>query len=66
MNVLPALPLLDQETAYKAMRVFIEAYWERGGRSSDDLAGLLGGFEIDPAMRYDWADAVKLVLANGS
>ena len=66
MNKPPALPLLDQETAYTAMRVFIEAYWERGGRSSDDLAVLLGNFEIDPAMRSDWADAVKRVLANGS
>lgn len=64
MNSPPARPSLDEETAYKAMRVFIEAYWERGGRSSDDLAGLLGNFEIDPAMRSDWADAVRQVLAD--
>lgn len=57
---------LDEDTAYEAMRTFIEAYWERGGRSSDDFAVLLGNFEIDPAMREDWASAVQRVLANGS
>ena len=56
---------LDEDTAYKAMRVFVEAYWERGGRASDDLAVLLGSFEIDPAMRVDWTDAVQRVLARG-
>lgn len=66
MSKQSALPLLDENAAYHAMRVFMEAYWERGGRTSDDLAVLLTNFEIDPAMRSDWAEAVKYVLGNGS
>lgn len=66
MSRLDTAPLLDEDTAYEAMRTFIEAYWERRGRSSDDFAVLLGNFEIDPAMREDWANAVQRALANAS
>ena len=33
---------LTEFQAFDAMRSFLEAYWERGGKQSDDLAGLLG------------------------
>lgn len=62
----PSIPLLDEATAYAAMKVFLEAYWERRGRASNDVAVLLGSFDVDPAMRSDWFDAVRRVLANGS
>jgi hypothetical protein len=48
------------------MLLFLEAYWERGGQASDDLAVLLGGLQrlesdgvpLDPAMWSDWLEAV--------
>jgi hypothetical protein len=54
------------------MRAFLEAYWERGGKNSDDLAVLLGSVErggplrpeggtVDPAQWYDWLDAIATV-----
>jgi hypothetical protein len=57
---------LDASTGFDAMRLFLEAYWERGGRASDDLAVLLGGLErlqsngmpLDPALWFDWIEAV--------
>ena len=49
----------DEQAAFAAMRIFLEAYWERGGRSSDDIAVLLGSLEVDPAQRLDWIDAVE-------
>jgi hypothetical protein len=61
----PRLPL-DESTAFNAMRLFLKAYWERGGRASDELAVLLGGLErlqsngmpLDPALWSDWIEAV--------
>jgi hypothetical protein len=57
---------LDVSTGFDAMLLFLEAYWERGGRASDDLAVLLGGLQrlesdgrpLDPAMWSDWLEAV--------
>jgi hypothetical protein len=57
---------LDEETAYAAMIVFIEAYWERGGKQSEDLAALLGDLHGDPAQPSDWADAVGKVTGGGA
>ena len=60
--------MLDEKQAYEAMTSFLDAYWERGGRTSDDLAGLLGslntslladGGPADPAMWDDWLIAVR-------
>jgi hypothetical protein len=51
--------ILDESAAFAAMRIFLEAYWERGGRSSEDIAILLGSLDIDPAQRSDWTDAVE-------
>ena len=54
--------------AYDAMFVFLEAYWERGGKSSDDIAGLLGSMNrtvfkdrvtADPAQWHDWIAAIE-------
>lgn len=52
------------------MRRFLEAYWERGERTSDDLAVLLGslsceasrdGRPLDAAQWSDWLTAVSEV-----
>ncbi len=56
--------------AYAAMVVFLEAYWERGGKSSEELAGLLGSMNrtifvdagtADPAQWEDWLHAVTKI-----
>jgi len=52
----------DKEVGFEAMKLFLEAYWERGGRTSDDLAVLLGSLDIDPAQRSDWAAAIRRAL----
>ncbi len=66
----PLSPSLDELTAFDAMRVFLEAYWERGGKASDDIAVLLGmldrsiwadGGPGDPAQWPAWKAAVSRV-----
>lgn len=56
--------------AFDAMRVFLERYWIRGERRSDDLAVLIDLLDrdlairpmpLDPAMWSDWIDALKQV-----
>ena len=72
----PGNPLrdLDELQAFDAMRTFLEAYWERGGKASDDLAVLLGslsrdaytnGLPLDAALWGDWLDAIDGVISNG-
>jgi hypothetical protein len=60
----PTISIVD---AFDAMRHFLEAYWNRGGRESDDIAVLLGSLNrdegsetppLDPAMWDDWLAAV--------
>ena len=71
------LPQLSTLEAFDSMRVFIEAYWERGLKASDDLRQLLGainrdkkilpdGGPGDPAQWQDWLAAVDRVKAAGS
>jgi hypothetical protein len=67
------LRTLNEAEAYDAMCRFLEAYWERGGRSSDDIAVLLGslnrlpdGGPVDPAMWVDWQDAVNAIVGKDS
>lgn len=67
-----AKPELSVREAYLCMVNFLEAYWERGERSSDDLANLLSGLPLlqdglssDPAMMSDWLDAVRAVTGKG-
>ena len=61
--------------AFDSMRRFLEAYWERGGRQSDDIAILLGSLNrdeaiqslpLDAAMWDDWLAAVSEGLRNSS
>mgnify|MGYP000205072832 CR=1 FL=1 len=62
---------LSPEEAYAAMYAFLDAYWERGGRSAEELAILLGGMAIlpdgspaDPALWAEWIDAIRAVRAR--
>ena len=64
---------LTELEAFDAMRAFLEAYWKRGGSSSDDLAVLLGdlnrsiwagGRPGDPAQWSDWLKAVATVKSK--
>ena len=59
---------LTQVEAYDSMRAFLEAYWERGLRESEEIAVLLSslaplrdGISADPAQWNDWPAAVKTV-----
>ena len=57
--------MITTEQAFVAMQNFLEAYWERGGRSESEIAILLGslqgapGATADPAQWGDWLDAVR-------
>jgi hypothetical protein len=59
---------LNELEAFDAMRAFLEAYWERGGSQSDDIAVLLGsinrgdGPPLDVAQWQDWRDAIDRTL----
>lgn len=59
---------LTELEAFDAMRIFIQAYWERGSKTSDDIANLLSDISrrpglppIDIAQWNDWRDAVDKV-----
>jgi hypothetical protein len=59
---------LTELEAFNVMRAFLEAYWQRGLRESDDLAVLLGqlmllpdGMTADPAHWDDWLAAIRAV-----
>lgn len=65
-------PQLTTLEAFDAMRLFVENYWERGGKGSDELRLLLSamnrdtamwtdGGPADPAMWSDWLHAVGRV-----
>jgi hypothetical protein len=64
---------LSARDVFDAVRHFLEAYWERGSRSSEDIAFLLSAMDgtmtndggpIDRAQRDDWLDAVDKVEAE--
>ena len=57
---------LDEGVGFEAMKLFLEAYWDRGGRTSNDVAVLLGSLDVDPAQRSDWTTAVSRALAGKS
>jgi hypothetical protein len=68
-------PRLSVRQAFDAAREFLDAYWERGLRSSEDIAILLSsmngemthdGRPFDSAQWTDWLDAVKRVEAADS
>ena len=59
---------LDELQAFDAMRHFLEAYWARGSKKSEDLAALLddlsremwvNGMPSDPAQWEDFRAAVS-------
>ena len=57
---------LDELTAYQAMVVFLEKYYEL--TRADDVGGLLASMQLtddgrpmDPAMWDDWLEALSLV-----
>jgi len=56
---------LTELEAFDAMRTFLEAYWERGLKESDNIAVLLGnlnregGPPIDIAQWHDWLNAIS-------
>jgi hypothetical protein len=61
---------LTEQQAFDAMFLFLNEYWERGSRESEDLAALLGslnrrlwadGTTADPAMAEDWKSCVQRI-----
>jgi hypothetical protein len=64
------LRTLTELEAYDTMRAFLEAYWERGLKASDDIAVLLGSTNrdahgpLDPAQWSDWREAVGKVVKH--
>jgi hypothetical protein len=60
--------LLTTAEAFRAMLIFLDRYYERGGCQSEDIATLLSGMSQtfwadgstnDPAQWHDWLAAVK-------
>ncbi|WP_116135741.1 hypothetical protein [Trinickia diaoshuihuensis] len=54
--------------AFRAMLIFLDRYYERGGAQSEDIAALLSGISQtlwadgstnDPAQWRDWLEAVQ-------
>jgi hypothetical protein len=67
------MPRLTTHEAFDAMRYFLEAFWERGARSSEGVGFLLSAMDgsmtrdggpIDSAQWSDWLDAVRKVEAQ--
>ena len=67
----PAPRSLSELAAFDAMKQFLEAFWERGRRESEDIALMLSflsrdvlanGMPADPAMWSDWRAAVDKVV----
>lgn len=65
---------LNELQAFDAMRLFLEAYWERGDKQSEDLAVLLSfldreiwsdGMPLDIAQWDDFRTAVDKALGGG-
>ena len=59
---------LSSLNAFDAMRAFLEAYWEREFKQSDDMAVLLGSLNrvpvsdtppLDIALWHDWLKAIQ-------
>ena len=65
-------PRLTVSEAFDAMRLFLEAFWERGSRSSEGVGFLLSAMDgsmtrdggpMDLAQWSDWLEAVGRVEA---
>jgi hypothetical protein len=54
-----------------AMRVFLQAAWERQGKDGEEIALLLGGSRwadgtpVDPTIWEDWLRAVRIAMSLG-
>jgi hypothetical protein len=64
--MMSTLPTMTTEQAYEIVKSFLGAYWERGGKTDDQIANLLGGmgpdgFGVNSDMWPDWLDAVGSV-----
>ena len=68
-------PRLSARQGFEAARLFLEAYWERGLRSSDDFAALLSSMDgemtrdggpVDRAQWSDWLEAVRRVESGAA
>jgi hypothetical protein len=66
-------PRLSVRQGFDALRYFLQAYWERGLRSSDDIRLLLSALDcsmtqdggpLDEAQWSDWLEAVAKVEAD--
>jgi hypothetical protein len=66
---------LTERQAYDAMFLFLLEFWERGGRTSGDIAELLSWLDrsttiwaddgsADPAMEDDWAKSVARIKSG--
>lgn len=60
--------MLSVREAYEAAFSFLKAYWERGSRSSDDIADLLSSMNLDvcgkPLDQAQWSDWLNAVRSN--
>ena len=61
--------------AFRAMLIFVDRYYERGGCQSEDIATLLSGISQtvwadgstnDPAQWQDWLNAVQAAKDEGA
>ncbi|SET74753.1 hypothetical protein [Stigmatella erecta] len=63
-----ARTVVDAQTAYRAMEIFLEAFWNRGGQPEalTDLISWLPlageGQSADPAQWFDWLDALEKAI----
>ena len=63
-----AKTVADAQTAYRAMEIFLEAFWKRGGKPAalTDLISWLplagDGQSVDPAQWFDWLDALEKAI----
>lgn len=62
MSIGPKPRILDEDAAFRAMCTYVEAYWGRSLRSSNDIAELRTIMHDDPATADDWAGAVDKVV----
>jgi hypothetical protein len=66
--------MLTEKQAYEAAILFLEQWWVRGGKRSEDVAGLLSdmtpglwadGSSNDPAQWTDWLESVERATDPG-
>jgi len=73
MSAMSPTETITVSRAFDAMRHFLEGYWTRGDKQSDDLAVLLGSLNrdectpllpLDQALWHDWIEAVEETVAS--